>query len=271
MFFSVIIPTYNRPELTRIAVDSVLAQSFDNFELIVVDDGSDPAFDFQLSTFNLIRHKENQGVSAARNTGLKAAHGEWICFLDSDDRWRKDKLSVTAEYIQKFPEYMIFHTDEIWYSSGRLINQKKKHKRPQGDVFEKSLEMCCIGPSTSCVHRSLFQQHGLFDEELPACEDYDLWLRLTCRYPVKLIPHPLTIKEGGREDQLSARHSLDNFRIRTIDKLLKSGMLNEQQKKLALKKLREKLEIYFKGCKNNSSLSQYHQLLSDITSHNIQS
>lgn len=267
MKFTVIIPTYNRKYYTKIAIDSVLHQNFQDFELIVIDDASTDGTKEMLARYNknkkikTITHQKNKGVSASRNSGIKIAQGEWICFLDSDDRFRKDKLEQTNDYIKLFPEYKIFHTEEIWYSQSRVLGQKKKHKKPDGDAFAKSLKMCCIGPSTVCVHKSLFKKHGLFDTKLPACEDYDLWLRLSPLYDVKLIPHSLTIKEGGRIDQLSSQRGLDKYRIIALDKLIKSKALNKDQSMLANAELEHKLELFRKGCLKHDNVSEYEELM----------
>ena len=270
MMFSIIIPTYNRPYLTKIAIESVLQQTFSDFELIVVDDGSDNSFD-ELSKFEIrdsrlkiIRHEKNFGVSAARNTGIKAASGEWICFLDSDDRFLKDKLEKTKKYIEQFPEYSIFHTQEVWYSNNKLLKQKKKHKKPDGDFFEQSLKLCCVGPSTVCIKRSLFHKYGYFDETLLSCEDYDLWLRFSISLPIKLIPHALTIKQGGHKDQLSAQHSLDKYRIISLNKLLKSKTINKAQTNLAKIEYNNKLNIYTLGCWKNTNPEGILELLKPL-------
>lgn len=270
MKFSIIIPTYNRRFLTKIAIESVLEQNYDDFELIIIDDASTDNIIQILEAykayqnFKYIIHNENKGVSAARNSGIKVAQGEWICFLDSDDRFRKDKLQEFAYQIEHHPDYKIFHSNEIWYRHNKLIQEKRKHAKPDGDAFEKSLELCCISPSSVCLHRSLFEQYGLFDEDLPACEDYDMWLRLVYKYPVKLIPQRLTIKEGGHEDQLSSQHSLDKYRIIALSKLINSQALNTKQAELARQMLDRKLEIYRIGCEKNNNLSEYTRLLQQI-------
>ena len=277
MTFSIIIPTYNRKHLTKIAIDSVLKQTFTDYEIIIVDDGStDNSFqelsDYKsyprghtlITNFKLLRHDTKQGVSVARNTGIKNAQGNWICFLDSDDRFRKDKLQKTYDYIQQFPKYKIFHTEEIWYSNNKILGQKKKHKKPDEDVFKESLKSCCVGPSTVCIDKKLLTDYGLFDESLPACEDYDLWLKISSNNLIKLLPYALTIKQGGRSDQLSAQHSLDKYRIIALKNLLQSSLLNNEQSLLAEKELKTKLSIFYKGCVKNKNVGVYEELLKNI-------
>ncbi|RLJ09520.1 MAG: glycosyltransferase family 2 protein [Candidatus Aenigmatarchaeota archaeon] len=251
-YFSVIIPTYNRAEFLKIAVESVLEQDFDDFELLVIDDGSTDNTKQIIENINnpKIRYfyQQNQGPSSARNLGIKQAKGEWLCFLDSDDRFRKNKLSTAYEYIKKYPEYKIFHTEEIWYKNGKFLSPKKTHKKPNGYVFENALKICCISLSTAIIHKNVFKKIGLFDENFPACEDYEFWLRATFAYPVKLIPRYLTIKEGGRPDQQSkAVSALDKYRYKAIKKLISTQKLSPEKLKICLYYLEEKANIYIKG------------------------
>jgi len=249
---SVIIPTYNRRDYLQKALESVLAQDHP-LEVIVVDDGSDDG------TREAIRidderlrylYQENRGPAAARNTGIKHARYELISFLDSDDRFAKDKLRLQANAMSSAPEFPVSHTDEIWYRRGKHLNQKKRHRKMHGDLFARSLELCVVGMSTVMARRALFEEIGLFDESLPCCEDYDLWLRVGCRYPFLLVDRPLTIKEGGREDQVSVRFrvGMDRFRIHSLVSLLENDMLTREQRELAASELVRKCTIYGNGC-----------------------
>lgn len=249
--FSVIIPIFNRKNFFNMCIDSVLQQTYSNFEIIIIDDGSSDHTISIMSEYagkglNYIRI-DHRGVSGARNEGIKNSTGKYIAFLDSDDRWKKEKLSKTADFIDKYPEINIFHTDEIWFKNGEVLNQKKKHKRPSGYVYHKCLPLCCIGMSTSVVKKTVFDEIGLFDEKLPACEDYDMWLRACYKYEVKLVPEPLTIKYGGRDDQLSNQPGLDKYRIYALDKMLKSGVLNEKQYIKTANEIIKKCKIYSSG------------------------
>jgi glycosyltransferase involved in cell wall biosynthesis len=254
-FFSVIIPTYNREKFLKIAVRSVLEQSFNDYELIVVDDGSSDGTKEMLQLAQAKLHgkikyfyQKNKGPAAARNQGLKEAKGEFICFLDSDDRFRHDKLKITREYIEKYPQYKIFHTEEIWYRKGELLPQKIYHKKPSGFVFENAVRLCSVSISTAAIKKTIFDEAGLFDETMPACEDYDFWLRVTHKYPVFLIPQYLTIKEGGHPDQQSAKYpAMDRLRIHALNKILESGALNEGNFQVAFGELKNKCEIFIKG------------------------
>ena len=248
---SVIIPTYNRAWTLKEAVDSVLAQDYKNYELIVVDDGSTDetrsVLDYCFNEITYI-YQPNKGVSSARNTGIQIASGELIAFLDSDDLWLPQKLSVQADFFEKNPKALICQTEEIWIRNGIRVNPMNKHRKLSGDIFEHSLNLCLVSPSAVMIRKSLLYIAGMFDENLPACEDYDLWLRISCRYPVFLVDQPLIIKRGGHEDQLSKAFGLDKYRIYAILKLLKTDLLSEHQYASAVEVLRKKCRIYAQGC-----------------------
>lgn len=259
-FFSVIIPTYNRRNLFEVALGSVLSQTYADFELIVVDDGSADQTGELIKSLNDSRirylYQENHGVAHARNRGLGISKGRFVAFLDSDDRWVPQKLRRIREFIDRYPGILIFHTDEIWYKGGRLINQKKKHEKPSGYVYANALPLCCIGISTAVVAKEVFERIGLFDERLPACEDYDFWLRATHVYEVKLISEFLTIKDGGRKDQLSSQWGLDRFRIQALEKMLLSQSLNNEEYKLTYAELLRKCRIYASGAKKRGRIEE---------------
>ncbi|MCP4653650.1 MAG: glycosyltransferase [Candidatus Omnitrophica bacterium] len=269
-FFSVIIPTFNRGDFLKIAIDSLLSQDFSDFELIIVDDGSNDNTDQIIKdlTDPRIRYiKQNhRGVSGARNNGLKQASGEFICFLDSDDRFSKDKLLLTHKFIKNNQKYKVFHTKEIWYRNGSLLNQKARHKNPHGFAFAKIAKLCCISISTIAIEKNVFNQVGTFDETMPACEDYDFLLRITAAMPVFLIPKALTIKEGGHSDQQSKKFkAMDKFRIYALEKILPS--LSGDNYKIAHQELKNKCTIYLKGAvkrDRSSEIEYYQQLLAQL-------
>ncbi len=266
-FVSVIIPTYNRGWIIKEAIDSVLAQDYTEFELIVVDDGStDHTSDVLDSYRNVIKvlSQKNKGVSAARNRGIAEASGQFIAFLDSDDLWLSQKLSVQIEFFNQTPDVLICQTEEVWIRNGLRVNPKKRHKKPSGMIFKPSLELCLVSPSAVMIQRSLFDRVGEFDETLPACEDYDLWLRISCGFPIHLIDTPLIIKRGGHDDQLSSMAGLDKFRIKAIEKIIKSGLLSDDQHMAAVKTLKKKCDIYTAGCRKRGRIdeAQYYESLS---------
>jgi len=250
---SVIIPSFNRSFKLIRAIASVLYQTFTDYEIIVVDDGSTDGTTEALRPFRAhiryLKHAGNLGVSAARNTGILASPAPFIAFLDSDDYWFPQKLEKQFNFFQTHPEALICQTEEIWVRNGKRVNPRDKHRKPSGDIFEPSLQRCLVSPSAVMLKRGLLDEIGLFDETLLVCEDYDLWLRTACRYPIYLIPEFLLIKEGGASDQLSAQlKGMDQYRIQALAKLIKSNRLNKKQLQLALLEFGQKCKIYGHGC-----------------------
>ena len=124
----------------------------------------------------------------------------------------------------------------------------KKHKKYGGWIFRECLPLCIVSPSAVMARRKLFDAVGLFDESLPACEDYDLWLRIASRYPVGLIEKPYLIKYGGHADQRSREFpAMDRFRIQSLAKILREKILTPEQEAEARKMLEEKVRIYTAG------------------------
>ncbi|MGD8569677.1 MAG: glycosyltransferase family A protein [Gammaproteobacteria bacterium] len=255
---SVVIPTFNRAGLLETALKSVFAQSLPPHEVIVVDDGSsDDTHDQVMATFGAgVRYhrQPNRGVSAARNAGIQQATGSWIAFLDSDDAWLPNKLQQQVEALQCQPHYRFCHTDEIWFRRGVRVNPMKKHQKTGGHIFERCLPICVISPSSVLIQRDCFDEMGLFDESLPACEDYDYWLRYCARYPVLYVDKPLLIKNGGHADQLSRRYwGMDRFRIQALLNLLDSGCLTSVQQRVTRKMLDEKCSILENGARKHGN------------------
>jgi glycosyltransferase involved in cell wall biosynthesis len=249
---SVIIPTYNRSGMVQEAIDSVLDQDFTDYELIVVDDGSGDSTPTILAGYGraiTVLHQSNTGVSAARNHGMAAASGQLIAFLDSDDLWLPRKLSTQVKFFKDHPDAVINQTQERWIRNGVRVNPRQRHHKFSGMIFEHSLALCLVSPSAVMLKKSLFDDVGVFDEQLPACEDYDLWLRISCRYPVHLIDTPLVIKRGGHADQLSKAAGLDKYRIQSLVKIIESGLLTPRQRRAALTTLNEKCAVYAGGCR----------------------
>ena len=258
MKISVVIPTFNRLSVLTRALDSAINQTIKPHEIIVIDDGSSD------QTRNWIRNKfpeinyfyqKNMGVSTARNTGIDMAKGDWIAFLDSDDEWDKAKLELQSKAIHNNKDIPLSHTNEIWIKNGVRINQKWSHQKFGGQIFNRCLKKCIISPSTVIIRKDIFNEIGLFDTSLPVCEDYDLWLRVTARYPVLLLEKELTIKYGGHSDQLSNIDSgIEKYHIISLEKLLLKNFIDPVFKKNAKETLLQKLEIYSSGLKKRSKV-----------------
>jgi glycosyltransferase involved in cell wall biosynthesis len=257
MTVSVIIPTLNRAGPLARALESVLAQTQPPDEIIVIDDGSTD------ETRTLIEHdypgvryhyQSNHGVSNARNTGIGMARGDWIALLDSDDQWQPRKLQHQLHALASRPDYRACHTNEIWIRNGRRVNPMNKHAKRGGFIFRHCLPRCVISPSSVLIHRELFSSIGTFDESLPACEDYDLWLRLCARHPVLYLDEPLVIKHGGHADQLSRHHwGMDRFRILALEKLLGHTDLAPADRHASTQMLLEKAAIVLQGAQRRGN------------------
>ncbi|KMQ52093.1 glycosyl transferase, family 2 [Chitinispirillum alkaliphilum] len=258
---SVIIPVYNRSGFIGRAIKSVLTQDFSDFELIVVDDGSSDSTADAISSFSNLRTlslSENRGVSCARNRGVEISNGQWIAFLDSDDQWLPSKLREQMEWLSQNPSINILQSREIWIRNGRRVNPPRAFEKKQGDLFFESLERCSITPSSVLLKRELFDLHKGFDETLPACEDYDLWLRITIAEKVGLVQKNHLIRYGGHPDQLSSSVPCqDKFRVYAIEKILSSYNLDELKRQRAVQALQKKAAIIANGALKRGNLNDY--------------
>lgn len=275
---SVIIPAYNRAFFLYEAIQSVLDQDYfasnssRSFELLVIDDGSaDNTKEIVMSFGNKMKYyfQEHKGVSAARNLGLDLAQGDYIAFLDSDDLWKKEKISIQMSFMNAFPKAKVCYTEEIWMRSGVLVNPKKKHRKYSGWIFDRVLPLCLISLSSALFRREIFEEIGKFDLELLACEDYDFGLRLALKYPVYFLPRPLIIKRGGHSDQLSRKYwGMDKFRIRALEKIMHLD-LTPHQKMLVRKEIVRKCQILVSGFEKRNNKAEARKYLSLMDKYRI--
>lgn len=196
---SIIIPTYNRANLMGKSISSVLDQIFKDFEVIIVDDGSVDNTESVVKSFNdtrikYVKLKKNRGSCFARNVGLKIAEGEYIAFQDSDDEWLPEKLEKQMKVFEILPQENIVYTG-FW----RIKNNKKTYvpfnrvKQREGNVFKELLRGNFISTQTLLVKKKCFEKSGMFDENLPRFQDWDLVLRLAKYYNFKFINEPLAL------------------------------------------------------------------------------
>jgi glycosyltransferase involved in cell wall biosynthesis len=256
---SAVLPAFNRAATLGRALESVLAQTRAADEVVVVDDGSTDGTDRLVAGFPSVVYiaQENRGVSAARNRGVSAAAGEWVAFLDSDDEWRPEKLQRQLEALERNPGHDVCHTDEIWIRNGRRVNPGRRHAKAGGRIFRRCLPLCAISPSAAMIRRSLLDAVGGFDEALPVCEDYDLWLRICAHHPVLFVDQPLVVKHGGHADQLSRAHwGMDRFRIRALVKILEEGGLDPADRTAAVDTLLAKVDVYLQGVRRRGRAAE---------------
>jgi len=216
---SVVIPTYNRAYCLRDAIDSVLTQSFRDFEIIVVDDGSTDGTNEVVKQYgDRIRliQQVNAGVSAARNTGIRAAKGEWIAFLDSDDTWEPDKLNVQVNDLLAVPSAVAHMVDTIFIVSDQenislfqlreMQEEYKKHPirvRPLCDVL-----LTGFFPTTWILKRKAIESAGYFDTALRISEDTDLLSRVAMEGPFVINCYP-----GGKVRRIAGTSGLTDLHL----------------------------------------------------------
>ena len=256
---SVVIPTYNRVIRLKRAIDSVCNQSFKHIEIILIDDGSTDETEIMVrENFPNISYikTENRGVSAARNLGIKKSRGEYIASLDSDDEWFPKKIETQVMRIRSCNRRWV-HTEERWIRNGVRVNQKKIHRKSGGDIFNRSLSLCLVSPSTVMLEKSLLEEFGGFDENFIVCEDFDLWLRILSKYEIEFISNELIQKYGGHDDQLSAKYkAMDEYRIITYEKLITSKYLNNERRQSLAEIADKKCEILINGYTKHGHLEK---------------
>ncbi len=262
MNISVVIPTFNRAHTIEQALESVFQQTYSALEIIVVDDASSDSTSKILHQYigriTVITNKSNQGVSYSRNQGIEAAKGDWIAFLDSDDLWDKQKLANQKLFHDANPNLLISQCDEIWIRNGVKVNPMAKHAKQGGWIFEACIPRCIVSPSAVIIHKSVFKKIGLFDPDLPACEDYDLWLRIAPHFEIAYLDKKLMTRYGGHDDQLSKKFwGMDRFRVTAMEKHIDSP-LDPHWKKTLLEELIFKCGIVAAGARkrDNHELSE---------------
>lgn len=267
---SVILPTYNRVSTLPRAISSILAQSFQDWDLWLIDDGSTDTTaawlaentDLQkLGTRFHYRRTENRGVSAARNVAIHASDSQWLAFLDSDDEWLPHKLARQIELSEQQKDAPLIHGEEIWIRNGVRVNPMKKHQKRGGRIFRHCLPLCCISPSTAMIQSELLKHEGSFREDFPVCEDYELWLRICSRFEVGFIPDPITVKHGGHEDQLSRRYfAMDYWRVKAMAPFLSEPHLSQEDREAVAQEMAKKCDILMRGYEKHANMLYFSEV-----------
>ncbi len=266
MVIDVVIPTYNRAQTLRRALDSVAAQTIRPNSLLIVDDGSTDSTNKIVDDFNKTHptlktqyiYSKNKGVSHARNLGVSKSTADWIAFLDSDDEWLPKKLELQIDQIKTNPDLQIIHGEEIWIRNGIRVNPHKKHQKSGGSIYAKCLPLCCISPSTVVIKKSLLKEMEGFREDFPVCEDYDLWLKICAKYPVGFVEIPIINKHGGHEDQLSQKYfAMDFWRVKSLSEMLAKNQVPKYHISHAQNILRQKCDVLLKGYLKHKNLNDF--------------
>ncbi|NOX98530.1 MAG: glycosyltransferase family 2 protein [Verrucomicrobia bacterium] len=253
---TVVIPVRNRAKMLRRAVESVLAQSFRDFDLVVVDDDSTEDLSgvkclVEGEGHHWLRLNENVGPAAARNAGAEVVVGEWLAFLDSDDVWSSEKLKCQLACFAEHPGMAILQCEEQWVRNGSPLKKKDNQQQPDGWIFEKCIEVCCVSPSCVMMSRLLWRELGGFDERYRVCEDYELWLRASLHNQVGLVKGesgPLVTRHGGHDDQLSfSVEAMDRFRVLALLELIQKQELTEDQRQVVVQGVLQRAAVLKKG------------------------
>lgn len=194
---SVVIPTYNRSKVLPNSIDSVLTQTYQDFELIIVDDGSIDDTASKVEKYlkdervRYIQLEKNAGVSNARNVGVQNANGEWIAFHDSDDCWRPNKLEKQMEYLDSHPECKMVYSAYEFHVPGKEETIKVPMGIQTGNLVDSLLVANRVGAPTVVVDRNLYIELGGFDESFPALEDWDFAIKAAIATEVGYVDEPL--------------------------------------------------------------------------------
>jgi glycosyltransferase involved in cell wall biosynthesis len=234
---SVVIPVFNRPAAVRRAIESVLAQTCQDFEIIVVDDGSTDGTAAVVAAFadhriKLIRHGQKRGGSAARNTGIRASSAPYVAFLDSDDEWLPTKLERQLDVFERSSEQLgLVYTGAEWLWPDGSVSQRIP--RREANLSRTLLTKNVVGEtSLGMVRRSALDAVGGFDETLPSSQDMDLWLRICERFPADVVPEALVrVSKGNDRGRITANVSgsvsgRDLYCQKHREKLIRHGVLH---------------------------------------------
>ncbi len=225
---SVVMPAYNCEEFIGEAIDSVLRQTYNHYEIIIINDGSTDGTEETIlrldSALITLINQPNKGVASARNTGIQQARGEFIAFLDSDDIWQNDTLTLQYEHLEKDQDIGLVYGDmELFDSTGILSENwlvEAGWPRPEGFIFKDLLFKCLFQTSTVMVRREVLDDVGLFDDSLLLGEDYDLWLRIAAKYKIGYIPKVITKYRRNAQSLTSSNTSPIPLEITVAEKAL---------------------------------------------------
>jgi glycosyltransferase involved in cell wall biosynthesis len=282
---TVVVPTCNRKESVTQALHSVLSQTYRDFEIVVVDDGStDGTAAHVLRTFGAearavelvarrnpaaltpfyhkfaslgvqVRYQYhlNRGLGAARNRGIRHARGSYIAFLEAEDLWEPAHLRSQIDFLETHRGACVSRVGEHPAKEGPRPRRARRGETVSGNVFAQALEQAPAGISCAVVHRSCFAECGEFDENMPSCEDYDLWLRLAARFPIYFVDGPEVTRRAPRPDGSQHAWTSDRFRVYSLEKSFQSGQLDPEQRFLVSQALVRRCERLVEGYRRQKS------------------
>ena len=242
---SIITPTYNRADFIEETVKSVLGQTVEDFEFLIVDDGSDDntkavlepyLTDERISYF----YQKNQGQSVARNLGLANSRGRFICFLDSDNAWLPDKLKRQISVMQKNPDVDIVYGDGIIIDEQSQEVSRNNIRRYSGHIAPQMLKDNCVSMNTAMARRRCFEELGGMSGKRRVADDYDLWLRFSAKYKFLYVPEYFA-KYRVMEDQIS---SDKRRRLETNERII-HDFLQEFPDAVTARQAREGLAAFY--------------------------
>ncbi len=223
---SVIVPTYNYAHFIEDCLKSIFAQTYNDFEVIVVDDGSTDHTSKVLAAYRKDIHyiyQENKGLPAARNTGIKASKGKYLAFLDSDDLWLPEKLAEQVRIIREDSDMGIIFSDANAFQEGTILRESilKEEKICTGFCFQRLFMGNYLIMPTVLIRKSCLTKSGLFDETLTAVEDYDLWLRIAAFFKIGFVDKILAMYRVHPSNMSKDFCRLLDNEIRVIQKIIK--------------------------------------------------
>ncbi len=224
-YFSIIIPAYNAIKYLPETLESVLKQTFTDFEVVIIDDGSDDniiewATGIKDSRVKLIS-QENQGVAAARNLGINQTIGKYIAFIDADDLWEVSKLEKQFHCLQNNPSVGLVHTEMMLIDDNSQSLGRKFTSNVEGNALKQLLEKNTIVTSSVIVNRNCLETVGNFDRNLTSSEDWELWVRIAAHYPIALVKEPLVFYRQHANNTTKNWQMLEQD-LRNIEQVFKS-------------------------------------------------
>ena len=263
---SIVLPTYNCAAFLPHSIGSILAQIYNSYEIIVVDDGSTDNTKEVLYPFmqriKYILLEQNKGLPTARNIGILSAQGKYIAFIDADDLWLPEKLQTDIEYFETHPEVSMVYSKHLNIDqNGRMLDEASQKRLPSGNIFTQLFsEQNFIITSSVVVRKEIFETTGLFYEQLSNCQDWDMWLRIAFYFKVGGINTPLVKYRHNPHSLSKNRNNVLKYQKMVIDKIYsnfkdKENGINEKLYKKRLASHYAKVGRYYlrMGDKNRAN------------------